>query len=251
MIKVNDLSFSYGSRQVLSEISAHWEQGDLISLIGENGSGKSTLLKLLCGIFKSDEGQILIKGKELSSRNLKERSKLISYIPQSSSPDGGICVYDFILMGRKPWFGWQDSHRDRERVFQTMEQFSMEKMAMRKMGELSGGERQKVYIARALIQDTPIILLDEPTNNLDIRFQIELMEILSKESTTKGKLIIMAVHDINLALRYTDKVLMLKNGKIISKGSVHSALNEKAISSTMSISSEIIDHKGIKIMVPQ
>lgn len=250
MLHVNKLNFSYDSEPVLNQISLHWKPGELISIIGENGSGKSTLIKLLCGINKTKENCITINGVILNSISLKNRAKLISYIPQNSTIDCDIKVYDFILMGRKPWFQWRESAEDCKKVIRILERFNIETLALRKMGDLSGGERQKVHIARSLVQDTPIIILDEPTNNLDIRFQVELMKILKKECHDNNKLIAMAVHDINLALRYSSDVLLLKKGTIVSSGSVHTALNEQTIRSAMDINNEIIDHRGIKIMIP-
>lgn len=250
MIKAVNLNFSYGMVSVLQNINIQWNCGNFISIIGENGSGKSTLIKCLSGFLNVDHSNIELKGAPINSLSLAERSRIIAYVPQRASFEKTTIVYDFILSGRKPWFFWKEGKHDRDLVFEVMDKFSIRNIALKRMDELSGGERQKVVIAKAIVQETPVIFLDEPTNNLDIRFQIELMEILKKEVSVKNKLIIMAIHDINLAMRYTSEALILKDGKIISGGTIEDAINENSIKTAMNINNEIISHKGIKIMIP-
>jgi iron complex transport system ATP-binding protein len=165
------------------------DSGWLTCVLGENGSGKSTLLKCISGILRPERGIVELDDRGIHNLHLRERARRIAYTPQYIKTDNAEVVYDFILLGRKPWFSWKEGEADKAAVFEIMEKLSISHLAFRRMGELSGGERQKVILARTFAQGTDIIILDEPTNNLDLSFQMELFHFLLREVREQGKLI--------------------------------------------------------------
>ncbi len=155
------------------------------------------------------------------------------------------------MLGRKPWFTWRETKNDEKKVFDILEQLNIEDLAFRPLGELSGGERQKVILARTFVQDTSIIILDEPTNNLDLFFQFELFTILKNFAEKSGKTIITAIHDINIALRFAHTATLLKAGSIVDSGSSEVILTEESIFRMMGINNKIVKIDNIRIMIPQ
>ncbi|RKY70288.1 MAG: iron ABC transporter ATP-binding protein [Candidatus Latescibacterota bacterium] len=245
-----DIDFSYHENQVLFSVSGLIEPGCLTCVMGENGSGKSTLLKCLSGIFKPGRGDVMLGGSSLHNLGLKERARRIAYTPQYIKTDNAEVVYDFILLGRKPWFSWKEGDADKAAVFDVLEKLSISNLAFRRMGELSGGERQKVILARTFVQGTGVIILDEPTNNLDLSFQMELFHFLLRESRDNGKLIIIAVHDVNLVLRFGSYAILLKDGRVVSSGTVRETVNEESIRKTLNLRNRIVEIENIQVMVP-
>ncbi|MHA1370639.1 MAG: ABC transporter ATP-binding protein [Promethearchaeota archaeon] len=218
-IIIRNVKFYYKNGvRALDNITFDIERGDIIGIIGPNGSGKSTLIRILDGILKPKFGTILIENKTLNRYTLGELARLVSYVSQ----DGGIIfptsVFNVVLLGRKPYIEWGGpSKNDVKIAAEVLDQLKLGKLAMRGIDELSGGQRQKVFIARALAQKTSIILLDEPTANLDLNHQLEILEIL-KEETLKGTVVIMATHDLNLVAKYCNKFIILESGKVIAAG---------------------------------
>jgi iron complex transport system ATP-binding protein len=247
--EIRELSFSYKKTDVLNFVNAEFVSGGLNFVLGENGSGKSTMLKCLSGLLKVNSGDIVVDNINISGLSIKERSKLISYTPQNVNFDKYTLVYDFIMSGRKPWFSWRETPNDENFVYRIIAKLGIENFAMRKMGELSGGERQKVFIARALAQNARVMILDEPTNNLDIAFQIELFRLLSEEAEKTDRIIITAVHDINLALKYASFVTLLKNGEVIAGGNSADVITEKNILKMMNVECVITEVRGVNVMV--
>ena len=249
-LKFSNLDFTYGESRVLFSVSGAMDAGGLTCVLGENGSGKSTLLKCLCGILTPATGKVIINGIPLKDLNLKQRARLVAYTPQYIQTDNSEVVFDFILQGRKPWFLWQEGEEDKTAVFDVLEKLNISKLTFRRLGELSGGERQKVILARTLVQGTDVIILDEPTNNLDLSFQIELFGFLRREVDENGKLIVIAVHDVNMALRYGTDAILLKKGCITHSGDIYKTVTEKSIEETLNIKNRIIDVENHRVMVP-
>jgi iron complex transport system ATP-binding protein len=217
-LAINGVTFSYGSRTALSDATIAIEAGELGGLVGPNGSGKSTLLKCINRILNPKCGTIMIEGEDIGAASLKEIARRVGYVPQSAHSIFPSTVFDAILLGRRPYVTWGISGRDKQIVLETISLLGIEDLAMRRFTELSGGERQKVLIARALAQEPQVILLDEPTSNLDIRYQLEVLEVIRKLVTEKKITAVMAVHDLNLAARYADKIICLYKGRIYNVG---------------------------------
>jgi len=216
-INVNGLTFSYNSRPVLKNVSLELGAGEILGVIGPNGSGKSTLLKCIDRILKPEANCIFFDGKEIGDFSMVELARLIGYVPQQEESRFPVKVFDAILMGRKPFLNWKPSQADLDKVSEIIEVLKLEDVAMRDIDSISGGERQKVIIARAVAQEPGLFLLDEPTSNLDLRHQLEVMDII-EAMAGKGISSIVAVHDLNLAARYCHKLILLQEGAVFAAG---------------------------------
>lgn len=214
MIELKNTVSGYGGKRVLDSVSLAFSKGKLISLIGANGSGKSTLLKTVAGIIKAESGEIFVDGESTDVLSRRDRAKKIAYLAQGRSvPD--MTVEQMVLHGRFPHLGYprRYSEKDRKIAGDALRQMKIEPLADRPLSSLSGGMRQKAYIAMALTQDTDYILLDEPTTYLDISNQVELMHIL-RSLADAGKGIVAVMHDLELAFGFSDSIAVLKDGAI-------------------------------------
>jgi iron complex transport system ATP-binding protein len=248
ILSVYGVSFSYGRNEILKNIEFRVDGGEVVSILGENGSGKSTLLRTINRILKPHKGTVLIDGRAIRKMSRKEIAKTIGYMPQKSN--GVYCnVFEAILLGRKPHIGWHISKKDMETVRLILAMMNLEKYAMRYTNELSGGELQKVILARALAQEPQILLLDEPINHLDIKNQLEVMELL-QNITKKMNLVSMVVmHDINTALRFSDKFLMIRDGEVVASGDKN-IMNPENIRKVFNVDVIIEEISGIPVVVP-
>jgi iron complex transport system ATP-binding protein len=216
LIQAKDVRFSYNSVDVLKDVNFQIEKGDLVAILGNNGVGKSTLIKCINRILRIKFGAILIEGQDIRELG-SDIAKKVSYVSQRNQ-SARLTVFDAVLLGRKPYIKWGISKRDLEITKNVIEMLSLQDISMRFVDELSGGELQKVIVARSLVQEPSVILLDEPTNNLDIKSQIEVMNIIKQIVRDKKISCLMAIHDINLALRFIDKFILMKDGKIFASG---------------------------------
>lgn len=214
VIKVENLKFGYNGLEVLDNISLEIESGEFVAVLGPNGAGKSTLLKCIAGLLECKGIEILGKPLEYYSRG--ELARIIGYVPQSANP-GFMRVFDIVLLGRRPYMSFNPSEKDIRIVNKILKKLGIQHLALKPANRLSGGELQKVSIARALAQEPEILLMDEPTNNLDPKSQLEVMKI-AKEFAKAGKVSIAVMHDVNLALRFADRFIFMKNGRIIADG---------------------------------
>ncbi len=240
-LTINKLSFNYTGIQVLKDVEMEVGLGEILSIVGPNGSGKSTLLKCINRILKTKQNTVLIDGKDTSKLNLKELSKVMGYVPQSSTSTFPFTVFDVVLMGRKPYIHWNLSERDNEIVAEMLDFLGIGELALRYFNELSGGEQQKVIVARALAQQPQILLLDEPTSSLDIKHQLEILCMLRSLTQGKERSVIVTMHDLNLASRFSDRMIMLKQGKIFASGTPESVLTEENIEKVYDINCEVTD----------
>lgn len=215
ILSVRGVRFGYNGRNILDDISFNLSGGEMLAVVGVNGAGKTTLLKCLCGIFEPKGGSVLIDGKETAQMDRSERARRIGYVPQRY-PDTDISVFDAVLMGRKPHMGWSVTRRDLRITEDVLHTLRLDSMALRPLSSLSGGELQKVTIGRSLAQEPDFLLLDEPTSSLDLKNQMEIMDILAGISKQRSLSTVVAMHDINTALRFADRFLMLKDGRIHS-----------------------------------
>ncbi|RJS82831.1 ABC transporter ATP-binding protein, partial [Methanophagales archaeon] len=192
-LKLKDVEFSYASTPILENICMELAPAEVLGIVGPNGAGKSTLLRCIDKILKPQRGSILLDGRDINEMRLMELAKRMGYVPQSTSQIFPATVFDTVLMGRRPHLGWRSSEKDEEKVLDVLQMLNIENLAMRDINELSGGQQQKVFIARALVQEPDVLLLDEPTSNLDIRHQLEVMEIITSIVREKKISAIMAI----------------------------------------------------------
>jgi len=249
-LKVKDVEFSYARVPVLKDICLELAESEMLGVVGPNGAGKSTLLRCIDRILKPQRGSILLDGRDIKEMHLMELAKKIGYIPQSSSQIFPATVFDTVLMGRRPHVGWRSSEKDTEKVLEILQMLNIEEFAMRDINELSGGQQQKVFIARALTQEPDVLLLDEPTSNLDIRHQLEVMDIIKNIVSENGISAIMAIHDLNLASRYADRVIMMNGGKIFAAGNPASVLTSENIKQVYGVEVKVNNHDERPYIVP-
>jgi len=219
-IEINSLSFSYSTNRVLTNLSFSVREGDFFIIIGPNGSGKTTLMKIISGLLKPPEEKLKILDLPFKEYTRKSLAKTMALVPQLVSVDFPFTVTELVLMGRSPHLSMLglEQEKDLEIANRAMAFTEVEHLAHRKMDQLSGGECQRVFIARAICQEPKIILLDEPTASLDLAHQVKVMDLMEKLKNDLGMTVIMVSHDVNLAAMYSDRVLLLKKGKIAGMG---------------------------------
>jgi len=216
-LNVIGVDFTYNSHQVLSEVDFQLEDGELLAILGPNGVGKTTLLKCINAIHRPSSGAVLVEGRDVLTMRPDEIALGIGYVAQKNET-ARLTVFDAVLMGRKPHIRWKVGDHDLEIVESAIRRLHMKKLSLRHIDQLSGGEMQKVAIARALVQEPRLMLLDEPTSSLDLKSQVDILTLLRRVVDEHKISAIMTMHDLNTALRYADKVLFLKDGTIHSKG---------------------------------
>lgn len=241
IVEVRGIQFSYGSRVALKNITMSVGEGEVVGLVGPNGSGKTTLLKCLDRILSPQKGTILLSGRDAGKMKLRDLARLLGYVPQSITRSFPSTVFDTVLLGRKPHIGWGIGSRDKEIVSDLLKSMGLEEMALRDFNELSGGERQKVVLARALAQEPEVLLLDEPTNNLDIRHQLEVLDLIVDMAKDRSLSVIIAMHDLNLAARYSDTMIMLKEGKVFAAAEPESVLTRDNVRVVYGVEAVVTD----------
>ena len=231
MLKLKNLSFSYPKRTVLQEVDCNIEQGDFWAILGPNGSGKSTLLKLLMNLLKAQAGTITLSGTSIERYSVKALSRKVAYVPQKQNIIFDFPLFDMVLMGRNPYHSfWQSAGKEDSRiVLDILQQTHLIDLKERLFTELSGGEQQRALLARAMAQQTEIMLLDEPLTNLDIVHQFEILDILADLNKRQKTTIIMVLHDLSLAKNYAQKALLLKKGRVIASGTCNDVLTDQNI----------------------
>ncbi len=256
-VEIKNLTYSYENRAVLENISISIEKGSFFIIIGPNGSGKTTLLKLIAGIQKPAKGQINILGQPLAHFTRKSLAQTVAMVAQMAAMEFPFTVEEMVLMGRSPHKGMLglDNRSDMEIARQSMTFTEVEHLARRKLYQLSGGEQQRVFIARAICQEPEIILLDEPTAALDLGHQVKVMDLMERLQLEKGVTIVMVSHDVNLAAIYGNSLMLLKEGKIVSIGSPVKVLTyeslEKAYGCTLIVDKSPLGQFPRITLVPQ
>ncbi len=248
-VVLDNVSVDYARQRVVDGVSLEFGEGEVLSLIGPNGSGKSTLIKCMAGILRPSSGRVLIDGKDVTAMSLQEASRLIGYVPQTSSHPYHSTVIDAVLLGRKPHIKWGVSRRDLNIVERSMAEVGVSGLAKKMLGQLSGGEMQKVVIARALTKEPELFLFDEPTNNLDLKHQLEVLDLTRSLAKNKKSSTLLALHDLNLAFGYSDRVVMLNAGCIYACGKPEDVLTASNIKDVYGIDVSILDSgQGLYIM---
>jgi len=232
MLEVDHLSVALDCKEVLNDLSFSVHHGNILVIIGPNGAGKTTLLRALNGLVPIRNGKVHLNGEDLITKDILERAKLIASVPQAGNLPAAFRVRDVVILGRTPYLNWlgQTSKSDEEIVQEALSQTQTEKLADRMVSELSAGEQQRVLLARALAQTTPILFMDEPTTHLDLKYQVELLNLI-KDLTRRKKLItLLVLHDLNLSGRFADQVMILHQGQIAAWGDPSQVLTRDLLS---------------------
>ena len=246
LITCSNLYFSYGSNHVLRGVSFEVARGECMAILGRNGEGKSTLVKNLIKLLTPNTGEVTLNGTLATALNRQDMAKLVAYVAQHSDATQ-MTVFDYVLLGRKPHIQWAVSESDLQICADMLELVEMSDKQLRDINTLSGGERQKVMLARALVQEPSILILDEPTSNLDPRNQYEMLGLVRRFAAEHGIAVIAVLHDLNVALRYCDQFLFLHDGT--SYASVNrDGVTADIISHVYEIDAEIIEHNGRKLV---
>ncbi|MFZ6030797.1 MAG: ABC transporter ATP-binding protein [Chloroflexota bacterium] len=248
ILSVRGLKFHYPGRPVIEDASFSVAQGELLAVLGTNGTGKTTLLKCLNRILKPAAGVVLIGNESVASLSRNALAQRIGYVEQQRS---GLpaTVFNTVLLGRKPYIRWDITHRDMEIASQALETLGLSDYALRYLDELSGGELQKVIIARALAQQPEILLMDEPTSSLDLKNQLEVLRLIRQVTRQRGIAAVAALHDLNLALRFADRFLLLKDRSIYAAGG-REIITPENIESVYSVPVAISAHNGNPVIIP-
>jgi len=230
ILSIQDVSFSYGTHEVIHNLSLDIEKGEFVGIIGPNGSGKSTLLKISAGFFKPDKGNVLFLGKDLRSYNIKDLAKDIATMPQSMDVFFPYSVEDFIYIGRYPHTDsiFFKKKTDDDFIRYIMETIDIGHLMGRRITDLSEGERQMVFLGQCIAQDPALMLLDEPVSHFDIRYQIKTLDIL-KDLNKDGLTIIVVLHDLNLASEFCSRIVLVSDGRIYRQGAPDEVLTYKNI----------------------
>lgn len=236
-IEIKGLVFGYNENTILNNINLKIKKDSIITIIGPNGSGKSTLLKNIAANLAPQGGIIFLENKELQSYSLKELARKIGVVPQNVNIEYDFTVHEIVLMGRNPYVGRfkQETQKDLDIVKDAMKRTNTWSLKDRSITELSGGESQRVIIARALAQEPQVLLLDEPTAALDMHHQIEILDLLKVLNREKGVTIIMALHDINLAARYSKEILLLNKGEKVIMGTPNEVITKENLQKSYKI----------------
>jgi len=255
MIETRDIYFSYDGANVIDGVSFRVEDGEFVGVVGPNGSGKTTLLKLLTKVLRPDSGSISIKGKEMARISSRELARMIAVVPQESNVLFPFTVREIVLMGRYPHMGALSFERreDMEIAEEMMRTTDVARFAERLISEVSGGEKQRVIIARALAQEPAAMLLDEPTAFLDIKHQIDVHELLKSLNEKRGMTILCISHDLNLAARYCKRLILLDRGRIAADGTPTEVLTPENISRVFGVNAVVQRHpsSGAPVVLPE
>ena len=218
MLEVAGLSFSYNGTHVLRGVNAGVAPGEVLGIVGPNGAGKTTLIKCIARILNPSGGTVTLDGSDTRGLSRAELARQLAYVPQDMPVRFPVRVFDAVLAGRRPHLAWRPSKADRSRTAEILAQLGLTELALRDLDQLSGGQLQKVLLARALVQETRFLLLDEPTSSLDLRHQLEMLELVCGLAAEGGLGIVMALHDLNLAARFAHTLMLLHLGRSFCSG---------------------------------
>ncbi|MDD3585993.1 MAG: ABC transporter ATP-binding protein [Thermoguttaceae bacterium] len=249
MLKVENLSFRYGKKTILSNISFEIQPESINVLLGPNGSGKTTLLRCLDLFIPPQQGSIILNGTPLEAFSANALARKIAYMPQRCSITG-LTVYDAVLLGRIPYLTWKPNPKDHEMVEKTLRRLNLLDLALQTLDHLSGGELQKVSLARVFVQEPDLILLDEPMSSLDLKNRLEIMRHLTHFVHHNQAAVLMSIHELNDAFRIADRILFLKKGILVAN-EVPSIVSEKTLSDVYDIPLEIYTRNNIKQVIPK
>ena len=243
MMQIKDLSFRYKSGpDILKDVSFHMRPGKFLGILGNNGVGKSTLLKCLDRILVPVSGQVILDGENLLAKSTREVARRVAFVSQSV-PNTQMTVHDVVMLGRRPYMKWGFTEADHQIVHDAMHRLDVEDMRGRFLNQLSGGEKQKVMLARALAQQPKVLLLDEPTSALDIQNQYQVLKIVREICHKDNRIAVVVIHDLNLALRFCDRFLLLKDGEVYRNGD-RSILDSEALKEVYGVDAKVVEIEG-------
>ena len=244
MLRIEALSVAYGPRRVLQAVSLEVSTGQVVALIGPNGAGKSTLVRAVSGVVPVQSGKVRTNGDDLLSLPPMQRARFLAVVPQAVSLPPAFTAWETVLMGRTPYLNFlgQVSARDEAIARLALQKVDALDLAERRVGELSGGEQQRILLARALAQSTPILLLDEPTTHLDLQHQVSFMETVRQLAHQEQLAVLIALHDLNLAARYADRLVLLVAGEVKAAGTPRQVLTSELISAAYHLPVQVVPH---------
>ncbi len=246
-LQVKNLGFAYKKdRQVLQDVSFSVGQGEILGILGTNGTGKTTLLKCVNSILRPQAGSICFGERDILQLQQTEIAKIIAYVPQYINSASPVTVLDFVLQGRLPYAGFSFSAQDKQLVLQILQQLELEAYAFRPLNEMSGGERQRVLVARAMAQQPQIIILDEPTSSLDLYNQLFILKLIRQTAQKQQLAVLMTIHDLNLAAMFCDKLMFLAAGRVFAYGPANTVLTESNVQAIYNVKTCITDADGYR-----
>lgn len=249
MIEINGLTKLFGKKPVVEDVSVTIEPGTITSFIGPNGAGKSTLLSMVSRLLEADTGEVLLDRNNVKKWKSSEFAKRVSILRQANYINVRLTVRELVSFGRYPYSKGHLTAEDDRFVEQALEYMNLTEMQDDFLDELSGGQKQRAYIAMVIAQDTEYILLDEPLNNLDMKHSVQIMKTLRKLVDELGRTVVIVIHDINFASVYSDRIVALKNGKLIKNGPTHEIINSEALREIYDMDIPIQEQNGCRICV--
>jgi len=255
MLEVKNLRFRHkrSLREVLKGITFGAQKGEITTILGPNGAGKSTLFKCITGLWGPYEGEIRVEGKRVEGLSFDKRAKIFAIVPQDHEPPFPYTVFEVVLMGRASYVGILStpSKEDYQKAEEALELVGISHLKELPYTKISGGERQLTLIARALAQDAPVLILDEPTSHLDFKNQFQILSKIKEIVKEKNLTSIITLHDPNLASIFSDKVVVIKEGRLVNNGEPREIINEKVLKEVYGIEVEVINHNGFNLVLPR
>lgn len=245
LLEIEGLCAGYGRRGVLRDVNLQVAHGQLVGLIGANGAGKSTLLRCVLGLHRAGAGRIELQGRPLSGMSRRELARWLAYVPQAGSGSSlGLSVFDMVMLGRAAHRGLHPLAHDRAVVLDVIERLDLQAMTLRPFAELSGGQRQRVLLARALVQQPRLLVLDEPTSNLDLRHQLGVLRMVRQVAQAQGTAALVALHDLALAARCCDRLVLLSEGRVLAQGAWQAVLTRAHLAAAYGVHARIGSDNG-------
>lgn len=253
-VVASSVTVGYGQRTIIRDLSATFPAGKITTIVGPNGCGKSTLLRAMSGLLDLDTGTVSVDGQNISEMKRKDVARILGVLPQSPVAPEGLLVSDLVARGRHPHQAWfrQWSSTDEDAVFEALKQTGSADLASRTLDELSGGQRQRVWISMVLAQNTDILFLDEPTTYLDLATSVDILELVDSLRQKLGRTVVMVLHDLNLAVRYSDYLVVMKDGQVIASGAPAEIITAELLQDAFDLRARVIEdpETGDPLIVP-
>ena len=251
-IDIKNLTVKAGAKTLINDVTLSIEAGTWLTIIGPNGAGKTSLVETVAGIRKIDAGSIAITGQDIGGLSERERARLVALVPQNPFVPSGMSVRDYVALGRTAYHGMMraPSAGDRAIVDSVIERLSLQEFAKRNVATLSGGERQRMVLARTLAQSTMVVVLDEPITGLDLRHQMDLLELLKKEVADCGLTVLATLHDLTLAGQFADRLVLLDKSQVVLDGPARDVIRNAELASRYGMQLRVVDGDGADVVVP-